>query len=300
MHTNFNHFAKSVYSKLLCFIIICLFTITACDQQSGSKMVEPSLTLAQEISSSAYVNIALHDIETIVLNHLFFIENNDLNGAPKSESHLTGLNDFQGIGSCAGINLDTDLNTLTLDFGDGCEDQYGTLRSGQLSIEYESSGNPVGNNIKIRTTNFRLAGIEITGEFNWEKTSEEPTQYLESYINQIAEMRISVNDNNLVITGNRSFVYTQNIQGNHDSPNSAFLSIENNISGTINESTLQLRGNSTDYSASCWLNAAIFPSIGNENLTVNNREFELTFSACNYSFEVRDEDGNNFEIDLRN
>ena len=142
-----------------------------------------------------------------------------------------------------------------------------------------------------------MAAIQISGEFTWKKLSEDPTQYLESYINQIKGMSISVDDNNLQITGNRSFVYTQNINGDHESSNSAILSIENNISGTFDESNFELKGNSTDYSASCWLNAAIFPSVGNETLTINNREFELEFSACNYSFEVRDENDNNFVLE---
>jgi hypothetical protein len=76
-----------------------------------------------------------------------------------------GSHHFEGdeYGSCAVVTIDTIANTKLIDFGTGCSDNHGEMRSGQIFITYSSNRDEVGSYRQIEFINFFKDSINIQG-----------------------------------------------------------------------------------------------------------------------------------------
>ncbi len=85
--------------------------------------------------------------------------NGHFGGEGQGEHHFEG-NEY---GSCAVVTIDTIANTKLIDFGIGCSDDRGEIRSGQIFITYSSNRDELGSYRQIEFINFFKDSINIQG-----------------------------------------------------------------------------------------------------------------------------------------
>lgn len=73
---------------------------------------------------------------------------------------------------CAVVTRDSLTNTITIDFGDGCENPNGTLRSGKIIIQHSESRHVAGSYRIVTFENFVLDSIMIEGTRTMTNTTD--------------------------------------------------------------------------------------------------------------------------------
>lgn len=65
--------------------------------------------------------------------------------------------------ACANVTHDSENQTITIDFGDGCEDPRGRVRAGIINISYTGRRFQPGSVITTTFDNFSVDGIKVEG-----------------------------------------------------------------------------------------------------------------------------------------
>lgn len=74
--------------------------------------------------------------------------------------------------SCATVIHNPETKTITIDWGDGCEDPRGNIRAGKIIINYTGRRFIPGSVITITFENYSINGIQIEGTRSIENISE--------------------------------------------------------------------------------------------------------------------------------
>lgn len=143
--------------KRLSFIAagIAALVFTAC-QEDMSVVESTSLDIesaAFSVSSESALETSYEDVASITDEGMerFFEEGSRLGHG------------FGRLLECAEVERDTTTNTITIDFGDGCEDHHGTLRSGKIIVQYSGAKREPGSYRKVTFDNFKLDSILVEG-----------------------------------------------------------------------------------------------------------------------------------------
>ena len=157
---------------LSALIISCNKEEASIDNLSSEKLTTTALS---ETLDKLYFD---EDISTLIQSTNLSIENSTFKSAStlKDGSTFTSINADDGrkshgehrfdgdeYGSCAVVTIDTIANTKLIDFGTGCLDRRGDLRSGQILISYSNETDVVGSFRQVEFIDFFKDSINILG-----------------------------------------------------------------------------------------------------------------------------------------
>lgn len=149
-----------------CLVAIVLVT-SACSDDGDLVNADVSF---DEVASEAVLDFSGDDIDNIVLNNM----NDLLNAGVAGEANGGNrFNPFSGRDDCATVTKDLEAQTIIIDFGEGCENSDGIIRSGQILISYTDSRNEPGAVITTTFNNFFINGNQIEGIRTLSNISEE-------------------------------------------------------------------------------------------------------------------------------
>lgn len=149
-----------------CFVAVVLVT-SACSDDGDLVSDDVSLN---EVASEAVLDFSGDDIDNIVLNNMNGLLNNGATGEANGGNRF---NPFSGRDDCAIVTKDLDAQTIVIDFGLGCENSDGIIRSGQILISYTDQKNEPGAVITTTFNNFFINGNQIEGIRTLSNISEE-------------------------------------------------------------------------------------------------------------------------------
>ena len=86
------------------------------------------------------------------------------------EGHGRHHFDDDEYGSCAIVDIDTVANTKTIDFGVGCADKRGVMRSGKIVVSYSESRDLIGSFRQLEFVDFYKDSVNIQGARRTEVT----------------------------------------------------------------------------------------------------------------------------------
>lgn len=150
--------------KKVSFIALALGAImfTAC-QEDGSvvnETVELSVaTAAYDATSEAVLSTSMEEV--------------DLTTDETIEKYFAqeGRKRFDRL-ECATVTEDSTTNMITIDFGDGCEDRRGVLRSGKIIVEYSGRRHTPGSYRIVTFEDFYLDSVKIEGKRTLTNTTD--------------------------------------------------------------------------------------------------------------------------------
>lgn len=143
--------------KLLFIPVLALAAFfTSC---SDNDEVSPDLAEIVDLDSEAALESNYEDVDVIVNAGMESLNT----GARVSEDDVL---------DCATITHDEVNNTLTIDYGDGCEGPGGRIRAGKLVITYNDRRLVPGSFRQIVFENFSIDGVLIEGTRRVENISE--------------------------------------------------------------------------------------------------------------------------------
>jgi len=145
--------------KRLSFIagVLIAFGFTACQEDTSLQTDTTSLvssSSAYDISSEAAISSSVEDLDQTTdegMAHFFALQG------------PMGMPGGMGRLDCATVNRDTANNIITIDFGDGCTDRRGILRSGKIIIEYEGLHFQPGAYRKVTLEDYYIDSIKVEG-----------------------------------------------------------------------------------------------------------------------------------------
>ncbi len=303
----FKHtFFSKMFNRATSFLALLLILFSSCgnDDNPDSNQLENEPAIRSILSAE----IIMHDVEGLVLNSLFIVKNQDPRG--NANTHTPSeFNFFTGFGSCASLDLDTDNNVLVIDFGAGCEDQFGITRSGQISMSYLSSFNNLQNEIDISFNNYQYQETSVAGSIEIIKVLEESSTYIDGYESAFTDLIITNLSTQLTLSGTRTFALQDNTADAVSTQDRrAILSINNNLSGSANDLPFSsINNQSITNTSDCWHESVIFPTSGAMRITLDNSDYNIDFSrsannlsnSCDYELAVVDPSENEFYISLR-
>lgn len=275
---------------------LCLL-VMACTKETAT----PPTTLTEEASirEIAQIEVVLHELEGLYFNHTYQLYLKDESG--RIDSHRPEYNHFAGIGDCANLDLNTDQNTLSLDFGEGCEDNFGQTRSGKISIGYTYADDRTGNKATISLKDYGFQKLLVDGKIQLERMADSPGADLKNYALSFTDMVITQsNTNQTAFYGNRTLVLTDFEDAN---PRTATLNVIQSISGTLSDGSSFSKNtrNGLIFLSQCWSAGTYFPNQGSESYRINNQPYSIDInSGCSYIFNVTTDSEERFEVNLSN
>lgn len=148
---------KNSIMKKLSFLVSVLSALffallfTACQDDSGAMESSTlSETASVSVTSEAAVASSMEDVDLLA----------DA-GMELFATSGRGLRDH--LLECAEIAHDTASHVITIDFGDGCEDRFGTWRSGKIVIEYNERKYVPGAYRIVTFEDFFLDSVQVEG-----------------------------------------------------------------------------------------------------------------------------------------
>lgn len=141
-----NHLIRSCFTVA----VVGLFA-TSCqeDNETTSQLSDSDILIAE---NEATMESAFEDVDDIGYEGLLLFES----GGRMEERKESPIR-------CATKTHDKELNIITIDFGDGCEDRFGKVRSGKIIITYTDRRFVPGAVHAITFENFFIDGIQIEG-----------------------------------------------------------------------------------------------------------------------------------------
>jgi hypothetical protein len=146
------------------FGLAALFT--ACQKEDGTAAAnEPlSTSLVVEVSDAMDVNQEILDlVDQILITDKSTFKSASGSSVSAHGGYHEGHFDDDEYGTCVVVTDDQDNNLKTIDFGEGCTDRRGVVRSGQIVISYSDSSDVVGAFKEISFVNFYKDSINIQG-----------------------------------------------------------------------------------------------------------------------------------------
>jgi hypothetical protein len=152
--------------KILSLAVAGLFIITSCQEEQQNPNALTPEEEANATSESA-VESTFEDVDDISYESFFYLE----------EGGRIAVSDDSPI-KCATRTHDKENKTITIDFGDGCEDPFGTVRSGKIIITYTDRIFVPGAVVTINFENYYCDGKKIEGTRTRTNISETENDFL--------------------------------------------------------------------------------------------------------------------------
>ena len=143
--------------------VVAMLFATSCQQSAQ----EPSITDLASAELDAIAEADFDEIDDITEGALGYSDGS-ISGRT-SEVEGRGMDERA---SCAAVIHDKEAQTITIDFGDGCEGPYGKTRSGIIYITYTGKRFIPGSQWTITFENFYIDDRHIEGTRNVENVSE--------------------------------------------------------------------------------------------------------------------------------
>lgn len=135
--------------SFLATAFVALF-FSACQEGDPIESTGISASTEANLSSEAALSSTMEDVDLLAEG-----------GMEVFETGSRGARDY--LLECAEIENDTVNKVVTIDFGDGCEDKDGTLRSGKIFIEYNYRKHVPGAYRIITFEDFFIDSVGVEG-----------------------------------------------------------------------------------------------------------------------------------------
>ena len=162
-------------------IAAALFTTSCQDQSENPNQLSDDVIVNAENEASA--ESTFEDVDDISYESMFYYDDN-ARIAVSEESPIF----------CATRTHDKEAKTITLDFGDGCEDMFGRVRSGKIIITYTDRIYMPGSVITTTFDNFYCDGMKVKGTRIRTNISESINDYLRFRI-ELIDGKVTWDDN---------------------------------------------------------------------------------------------------------
>ena len=138
------------------FLASALLILSACNEEADTAA---EAIVLDEATAEAVVDFTTDDIDNIVLNNMDAL----LTGGRGEAAGSENFNPYGGRDTCAEVTHDATTQTITIDFGEGCESGDGIFRSGQVLISYTDRRNAPGAVITTTFNAFFVNGNQVEG-----------------------------------------------------------------------------------------------------------------------------------------
>lgn len=167
--------------NFLSMIIAAVLFTTACQDQSENPQLSDEIVA--DVENEANAESSFEDVDDISYESMFYYDD-DARIAVSEESPIF----------CAERTHNTEAKTITLDYGDGCEDMFGRVRSGKIIISYTDRIYVPGSVITTTLENFYCDGKKIEGTRIRTNISETENDFLRFRI-ELMDGKVTWEDN---------------------------------------------------------------------------------------------------------
>ncbi len=168
--------------NFLSMIIAAMLFTTACQEQSENPN-QFSEEIVVDVENEANAESAFEDVDDISYESMFYYDD-DARIAVSEESPIF----------CAERTHNKEAKTITLDFGDGCEDMFGRVRSGKMIVSYTDRIYEPGSVITTTFEDFYCDGKKVEGTRIRTNISESSNDFLRFRI-ELIDGRVTWEDN---------------------------------------------------------------------------------------------------------
>ena len=144
-------------------VVLAMLFVSSCEQSAESPLV----TEFDEAELDAIVEADYDEIDDIVESAMGYSDGSI--GGRTSAEEGRGMDERA---TCAIVTHDKDAQTITIDFGEGCEGPYGKVRSGIIFISYDGRRFIPGSFWSTTFEDFFVDGRQIEGTRTVENVSE--------------------------------------------------------------------------------------------------------------------------------
>ncbi|MFY0652626.1 MAG: hypothetical protein JXQ96_11360 [Cyclobacteriaceae bacterium] len=137
---------KRIFGILIAFTTVFMISCT-----QDSELNDLASIYVDDIDFAATSEAAFDDVEDATEEALGF---DFLGGGRQGHPNFFG---------CADITKDFDAQTITIDFGDGCEGRNGRTRSGKIIITWSGERGAAGFTKTVTFENYVVDGVQIEG-----------------------------------------------------------------------------------------------------------------------------------------
>lgn len=135
---------------------------------------------------------------------------------------------------CADVSVDTATHILTIDFGEGCEDRNGVVRSGVITVEKNGRKNQPGSYHVVTFTEFTIDSVTIDGvRTSTNITDSTAADDMQVYKVVLSGGKLTFNDS-ITITRESELIRTK-YRG--DSIDEGYTTLTGNASGVLADGT---------------------------------------------------------------
>lgn len=153
-------------------VMAMIFTMSC--EQAG---LEPSISDLESTELDAIAEADYDEIDDITESALGYSDGSI--GGRTAEAEGRGMDERA---SCATVAHDKEAQTITIDFGDGCEGPYGKIRSGIIFITYTGKRFIPGSQWTVTFQDFYIDDRHIEGTRSVENVSEVMDDYPKFHI----------------------------------------------------------------------------------------------------------------------
>lgn len=156
--------AKKLYLKGAFALLLSAFVVS-CDREERDLTPRDSRDVAEEAVIDAYYQ----DMDDLAAVAITAPDDDDFAGGRRSATITINDSRF----NCAGIvvtiepaeisSLEHPVGVITVDFGPGCADLQGNIRSGKLLFYYDGLRFLPGSTLQTTTENYKINGIKLEG-----------------------------------------------------------------------------------------------------------------------------------------
>jgi len=139
-------------SRIITLVLaVIMMSFTAC--QNDSDEVTSDLD-ALELESDAAMESTFQSVDQASEDGISYVNAN-------ARGDEAGPR--EGLADCAEVTHDVENQTITIDFGDGCEDRLGNIKKGKIVIEYNDRAYVPGSYKIVTFVDFYINDIKVEG-----------------------------------------------------------------------------------------------------------------------------------------
>jgi hypothetical protein len=280
------------------FIIVSIL-VFGCSKVNPIPTVEEQFDIPEGVKEPLAFEFMIHDVEGIVFNLLHSLHERDQGVVSTHEDY----NVFAGRGECANQQLDTNLNILLLNYGNGCTDDSQKIRRGQIELNYSDPDDKIGNVVTVVLRNYHLNGLGLHGQIRIENISQTNSTDAKRYSLSFSNLELTINSESSIFTGNREVNYAKKNGSQFETTELDYFASNNYRFEISGQKAFNLSTPSTLLNTfNCWLNETYFPKSGafsiQEVAQKETTSIDFGSGACDYGLLITDIDNNQKSFDL--
>ena len=162
------HFRRSKLAQAALLSFLTLGIVQSCSDTEPA----PRSGSLDDVQAASLVDGANEDLNGIALEAMAEISQNQ--GGIAAGTQADGYPfTYTGKATCSTNTIDFDNQIITIDFGEGCTNNDGKFREGQIEIHFTDYRNVEGAVITTSSDNFKVENIGITGTRTLTNTGNE-------------------------------------------------------------------------------------------------------------------------------